>query len=304
LLTASLGLAAVPVLAQQQGQQPSTGERILRGVLDSLLPPQATPTPTATPAPGVQLTPIEQALAHPRREEERARDAWRHPAETLAFFQVEPGMTVVDYMPATGWYSKILIPYLGDRGTYIGLNPELDASLTGYWDMYRNAASRIPSDAREWVGIDGARVYGANTDDVPSQFHGRADRVLVFREIHNMRRYGWLHDSMLAFRKLLKPDGLVGVVQHRARPGTAVDYTLGDNGYQREQDVIAMFDMYGFDLVARSEINANPNDPANWEGGVWSLPPGMRGAQTDAERQQRMGIGESDRMTLLFRMRP
>ena len=304
VLAASIGLAApAPLLAQQQQEQQegsSVGQRILQGVLDSILPPQQ--QPQALPAP--QASAMEQVLAHPRRADDRARDVWRNPAETLAFFQVEPGMTVVDYMPAGGWYSRILIPYLGDRGTYIGLNPELHPELTGYWDMYRNAASKIPADAREWVGTEGARVYGANTDDVPSQFHGQADRVLVFREMHNMRRFGWLHDSMVAFRNLLKPGGLVGVVQHRAPPNADADYVLGDNGYQRELDVVALFEAHGFDLVGRSEINANRNDPANWEGGVWSLPPGMRGADTDAERARRSAIGESDRMTLLFRKRP
>ena len=315
LLAVAAGLAA-PAAAQQQQQQQqqqpqpqqqdnqSVGQRILQGVLQTILPGQPQQQQQQTAQPGAQFTPLQAALAHPRRDEDRARDAWRHPAETLAFFRVEPGMTVVDYMPAGGWYSKILIPYLGDRGTYIGLNPELDASLTGYWDMYRNAATRIPNDAREWVGLDGARVYGANTNDIPAQFAGRADRVLVFREMHNMRRYGWVHDSMLAFRRLLKPDGLVGVVQHRARAGAPTEYLFGDNGYQREQDVIALFDMYGFDLVARSEINANPNDPANWQGGVWSLPPSYRGAQAgSAEYRRREAVGESDRMTLLFRKR-
>lgn len=301
LLATSLVVAG-PAAAQAQQEDRSVGQRILQGVLDSILPPQQQQQQQAEQPPA-QGSAIEQVLAHPRRDADRARDAWRHPAETLAFFQVEPGMTVIDYMPADGWYSRVLIPYLGERGTYIGLNPELHPRLTGYWDMYRNASSRIPSDAREWVGLEGARVYGANTDDVPTQFHGRADRVLVFREIHNMRRLGWLHDSMVAFRNLLKPGGLVGVVQHRARPNAPISYVLGDNGYQREQDVVALFETYGFELIGRSEVNANPNDPANWEGGVWSLPPGMRDADTEAERQRRTAIGESDRMTLLFRKR-
>src|SRR5690606_15429089 len=92
------------------------------------------------------------ALADSRRDGDRARDQHRHPAETLAFFQVKPGMTVIDYMPAGGWYSRVLIPYLGENGTYIALNPELNPELTGYWDMYRGTADRFPTEAREWVG--------------------------------------------------------------------------------------------------------------------------------------------------------
>ncbi|MFB0612777.1 class I SAM-dependent methyltransferase [Aurantiacibacter poecillastricola] len=248
---------------------------------------------------------LESVLNHPRREEDRARDQYRNPVETLEFFGVEPGMTVVDYMPATGWYSRVLIPYLGSEGKYIGLNPELHPELTGYWDMYRDAATKIPSDARGWVGDEGAEVIGLNTDDEALQSHaGTADRVLIFREVHNMRRFGWMHDTLVAARTLLKDDGLLGVVQHRADADAPADYVLGDNGYLREQDVIGLFEAYGFELVARSDINANPSDPADWEGGVWSLPPSYRGAaEGSEERTRRAQIGESDRMTLLFRKR-
>ena len=248
---------------------------------------------------------LSSILAHERRGDDRARDRYRHPAETLAFFRVEPGMTVVDYMPASGWYSRVLIPYLGEQGTYIGLNPELDDSLTGYWDMYRGTAEKLPVQAREWTGGEGARVIGANTNDVPEELHGTADRFLIFREVHNMRRSGWLHDTLATARRLLKDDGLLGLVQHRAKADAPAEYTLGDNGYLREADVIAQMQSYGFELVDKSEVNANPSDPANWEGGVWTLPPGYRGvAETDSARRAELdAIGESDRMTLLFRKR-
>lgn len=257
----------------------------------------------AAPATNAALA---EVLAHPRRDGDRARDQHRHPAETLAFFRVEPGMTVVDYMPAGGWFSRVLIPYLGEQGTYIGMNPNLHPSLTGYWDMYRNAATRIPADAQGWVGDEGAAVVGLNTNDDLSARAGTVDRFLIFREIHNMRRFGWLHETMVAARTLLKDDGLLGVEQHRARADAPASYTLGDNGYQREEDVIALMAAYGFELVEKSEINANPRDPANWEGGVWSLPPGYRGvpATDTARRAELDAIGESDRMTLLFRKRP
>ena len=311
LAAAAVVALSTPTLASQQQQEqdePSTGEQILRGVLDVLSgrnqqQQQTTqPTQPAVDAQAERAQTMEEVLMHPRRADDRARDAWRHPAETLAFFDVEPGMTVVDYMPATGWYSRVLIPYLGRDGNYIGLNPELHPDLTGYWDMYRGASSRIPADARDWVGQDGARVWGLNTDDELDSFAGTADRVLIFREIHNMRRFGWLHDSMMAIRTLLKDDGLVGVVQHRARADAPLDYTFGDNGYQRQEDVIRLFAVYGFELVAASEINANPRDPANWERGVWSLPPTYAGATAGSrEYRRRADIGESDRMTLLFR---
>ena len=247
---------------------------------------------------------LEQVLGHERRADDRARDTWRHPAETLAFFQIEPGMTVVDYMPAGGWYTRVIVPYLGAQGSYIALNPELHPELTGYWDMYRGTAAKFPAEAREWVGEGHAKVIGANTDDDLAALAGTADRALIFREIHNMRRFGWLHDSLVTMRRLLKDDGLLGVVQHRAKADAPVDYILGDNGYQREEDVIKLFEAYGFELVDKSEVNANPADPANWEGGVWTLPPGYRGAPEGSARRAELDkVGESDRMTLLFRKR-
>lgn len=270
LIAAPLAAAPLPAAAQQQAADPALAE----------------------------------VLAHSRRDADRARDVHRHPAETLAFFQVRPGMTVVDYMPAGGWFSRVLIPYLGAQGTYVALNPELHPAMTGYWDMYRGTADKFPAEARGWVGGEGARVIGANTDDVPETLAGTADRFLIFREMHNMRRFGWLHDTLVTARKLLKDDGLLGIEQHRAKTDAPASYTLGDNGYLREKDVIAILDAYGFDLVARSEINANPKDPANWEGGVWTLPPGYRGTPEGSPRRAELdAIGESDRMTLLFRKR-
>ena len=259
-----------------------------------------------SPVPAVALSTaaLEQVLGHERRADDRARDTWRHPAETLAFFQIEPGMTVVDYMPAGGWYTRVIVPYLGAQGSYIALNPELHPELTGYWDMYRGTAAKFPAEAREWVGEGHAKVIGANTDDDLAALAGTADRALIFREIHNMRRFGWLHDSLVTMRRLLKDDGLLGVVQHRAKADAPVDYSLGDNGYQREEDVIKLFEAYGFELVDKSEVNANPADPANWEGGVWTLPPGYRGAPEGSARRAELDkVGESDRMTLLFRKR-
>jgi predicted methyltransferase len=289
----------------------SAGERVgwseigrdtMRSILVAALMALAVP---AVPALAQANPALEQALAHDRRDADRARDTWRHPAETLSFFQVEPGMTVVDYMPAGGWYTRVLVPYLGAQGTYIALNPELHPRLTGYWDMYRGTAEKFPVEAQGWVGDGHAKVIGANTnDEALAALAGTADRVLIFREIHNMRRFGWLHDSLVTMRKLLKDDGLLGVVQHRAKADAPVDYILGDNGYQREEDVIKLFEAYGFELVDRSEINANPNDPATWDGGVWTLPPGYRGAPEGSARRAELDkVGESDRMTLLFRKR-
>ena len=249
---------------------------------------------------------LAQVLASPIRDADRARDVHRHPAETLAFFDVQPGMTVVDFMPAGGWFTRVLVPYLGAQGTYVGLNPAIPDDATGFMANMRNYAESLPSQAQGWVPAGGARVIGANVGSLPEALAGTVDRVLIFREIHNIRRFGWFHDVAMAARTLLKDDGLLGIEQHRASADVPASYVLGDNGYQREQDVIALFEAYGFELVARSEINANPNDPADWATGVWTLPPGYRGtpATDTARRAELDAIGESDRMTLLFRKRP
>ncbi len=248
---------------------------------------------------------LERVLADPRRDADRVRDNFRHPAETLAFFDVRPGMTVVDFMPAGGWFSRVIIPYLGADGTYIGLNPTIPEGATGFMANMRGYADTLPGQAQGWVGSEGARVIGANSATVPDELAGTADRFLIFREMHNIRRLGWLHETLVTARKLLKDGGLLGIEQHRAAAGQPMGYVLGDRGYQREADVIALLSAYGFELVARSEINANPADPANWEGGVWSLPPNYAGAaEGSEERTRRAAIGESDRMTLLFRKRP
>jgi predicted methyltransferase len=297
----AVALAAVlatPVVAQND-----SGREVVGRVLDALLGPA--PAPAATNIPAQIVARMNEVLAHPRRDGDRARDQYRHPRETLEFFRVQPGMTVVDYMPAGGWYSRVLIPYLGEQGTYIGLNPEIPAGDTGYFADMRDYDTKLPNEARNWVGFGGARVIGVNTNEIPENLNGTADRVLIFREIHNMRRFGWFYDSVLAAHRLLKPDGLLGVVQHRAGPNAPFSYTDGSMGYQRERDVIALFEVHGFELVARSEVNANPRDPANWEGGVWTLPPAYRGVPTTntARRAELDRIGESDRMTLLFRKR-
>lgn len=212
-------------------------------------------------------------------------------------------MTVVDYMPAGGWYTRVLVPYLGQGGTYIGLNPAIGPDATGFMANMRDTETRFPAQAAGWTGGEGAQVVGANSGAVPDALKGTADRVLIFREIHNMLRFGWFYSSLLDVRELLKDDGLVGVVQHRARADAPAAYTDGSKGYMREKDVIALFDLHGFELVSKSDVNANPSDPADWPNGVWTLPPSMGGA-TDETRPRLQQIGESDRMTLLFRKRP
>ncbi len=245
---------------------------------------------------------LHTALADSRRDADRARDQFRHPGETLALFQLEPGMTVVDYVPADGWYSRIIAPYLGPSGRYVGMGPDVTGAAEGQRNYWGGQGDKLRTNAARWNLGAAAQVSGFNTDAVPEELAGQVDRVLIFRELHNIVRNNWLRGDMLAIRKLLKPGGMVGIEQHRASPDAPFAMTDGSKGYLREKDVIALFDFYGFDLVAQSEVNANPKDTKDWPQGVWMLPPGLRGA-TDDTRPKMTAIGESDRMTMLFRKR-
>jgi predicted methyltransferase len=257
----------------------------------------------AIPAAAADEVALATVLADARRGEDAARDRYRHPAETLAFFQVEPGMTVVDYLPAGGWYTRVLAPYLGPEGHYVAMGPDLTGETNSYFlNSMGGLAEKFPAQASKWDLGRSATISAFNVPDVPSALEGQVDRVLIFRELHNQFRFGWLHDDMLAIRKLLKPGGMVGLTDHRMFEDAPYAMSDGNKGYLRESDVIALMDAYGFDLVAKSEINANPMDTKDYERGVWMLPPSLAGA-TDATRPKMLAIGESDRMTLLFRKR-
>ncbi|AKH43839.1 putative methyltransferase [Altererythrobacter atlanticus] len=258
----------------------------------------------AAPVQAADSAALEEVLAHPRRADDAARDQYRHPAETLAFFEIEPGMTVVDYLPAGGWYSRILIPYLGPEGRYVAMGPDVTGASEYMQRSGGNLKEKIVTQAAEWDVNGGARLTGYNTgDELPADLTGTVDRVVIFREMHNQLRFGWLHEDMLAIRKMLKPGGMVGITDHRMDEDAPYSISDGGKGYLRQSDVIDLMDVYGFDLVGQSEINANPKDTKDWERGVWMLPPSLAGA-TDETRERMLAIGESDRMTLLFRKRP
>ncbi|WP_375289137.1 class I SAM-dependent methyltransferase [Qipengyuania sp.] len=242
--------------------------------------------------------PIAQALQAEIRSEDKARDMWRHPAETLDFFKVEPGMTVADYMPAGGYYTRILVPYLGTQGRYIGLSPDpAAADAPRFAEYFTGLPGKFSEESKTWA-LDGAPIAVYASGDLPEAMNGQLDRVLIFREMHNILRSGALYTELMRIRSALKDDGMLGIVQHRAKADAPGSYTTGGKGYLRQKDVVALVEAHGFELVAESEINANPKDTADHEDGVWQLPPSMRGND-----ESKRAIGESDRMTLLFRKR-
>jgi len=226
-----------------------------------------------------------------------ARDSYRHPAETLEFFGLKPDQTVIEITPGGGWYSEILAPFLRDRGVYVAaiVDPAAVAEGSGrdYQQRSRDglemkfAASPALYDKAKVVAYSpAAPVFGAP---------GSADRVLTFRNVHNWRSAGQAEGMFKGFFDVLKPGGVLGVVEHRARRDVPAD---DNSGYVGEAQVIALAEAAGFRLDGKSEVNANPRDTKDHPNGVWTLPPSNNHDPRDAARYK--AIGESDRMTLRF----
>lgn len=234
---------------------------------------------------------LEQAVAAKTRTSANvARDRYRNPAATLAFFGVKPTDTVVEIFPGRGWYSEILVPYVtGGGGTYYAAAPE--RGLSGFRTL-QQSNPQLYGSAR--TAIFPVRTSGER--GVPD---GTADVVLTFRNVHN-----WLMGEQpyadLAFRQMyamLKPGGTLGIVDHRL-PESADSAREKTSGYLKTSTVRRLAEAAGFRFVGSSEINANPRDTTDHPEGVWTLPPTLR--LGDKEREKYLAIGESDRMTLKF----
>ena len=245
-------------------------------------------------------------------EDVQARYRFRNPQETLEFFGVEPGMTVVEALPGRGWYTKILLPYLGSDGHLIGANYAMDM-----WPNFRFANEEFlatqatwladwPAGAEEWRGDDGATIAAFNFGAMPDSMTGTADVVLIVRALHNAARFasvrGFLDEILADAFRVLKPGCTLGIVQHHARDDMSDEFADGSHGYLKTSFVVAAAEAAGFELVAESDINANPLDQPTEDDVVWRLPPSYGTSQDDPELQAQMeAIGESNRMTLKFR---
>lgn len=232
-----------------------------------------------------------------RSDKNKQRDEYRNPKETLEFFGIKPGMTVVEIAPGGGWYTEIISPLLGPQGTLYAAHFDPNSSV----EYYRN--SRAKFERKMEVESD---VYGnvtITTFQPPQVFdiapEGSADAVVTFRNVHNWLRGGReaTVNSFKAMYKALKPGGVLGVVEHRL-PKSQEQDEKASSGYMHQDFVINLAQEAGFKLVASSEINANPKDTADHPKGVWTLPPSLRLGEQDREKY--LEIGESDRMTLKF----
>jgi predicted methyltransferase len=248
------------------------------------------------------------------------RDRYRHPVETLSFFGFAPTMTVLDIGPGAGqvpasgvlgvvmgYYTELLAPALAKHGLYIATNREPPrnppAPASHHWTEYEgvrfDALLRAAPEVYSKVQV--ARVdYDApklKLDD------GTVDLVLLMREVHMMQNWGTLDTWLREIHRVLKPNGVLGVEEHRAAPGTDPAGCC-KTGYVPEAWVIAKIEAAGFSLAGKSEINANPRDTKDYPDGVWSLPPtfmvGPTYAPASAPDPKYAAIGESDRMTLKF----
>ena len=261
----------------------------------------------------VTATDTLNAVLASRSDEDKVRDDARQPLETLTFFQIKPGMTIAEALPGGGWYTRILANYLGQDGTLYGVNyPDSLWPMLSYaspkWIAERIAATQNFTAKVATFTDNGITAKGFTFDTVPPEVEGTVDRVLLIRALHNLNRFqqkaGTRSQALAATHAMLKKDGLVGVVQHRAPATVSEEWADGTKGYLNEAAVIALFAEAGFVLVAQSEINANPMDQPSGEDSVWRLPPSLRGSNDDEQREAMVAIGESDRMTLLFRKAP
>ena len=209
------------------------------------------------------------------------RDVYRHPYETLTFFNIQPDMTVVELNPGGGWYTEILANYIHYPGTLI------TAQGSYYMDSFKKKMDSDPMFGRVEIVNLNSNLAEPNS----------VDAIVTFRNLHN-----WLGPQLDSIFKscmvALKPGGIFGVVEHRANPGTSLK-AMKSSGYVTEAHAIEVALNNGFELVAKSEINANPKDTKDHPKGVWTLPPRLRLDEVDREKYE--SIGESDRMTLLFR---
>ncbi len=239
---------------------------------------------------------LKAAVAAPQRTSANvARDKYRHPAETLAFFGVKPTDHVVEIWPSGGWYTEILAPYVAAKGSYTA------ASLT---DAAQGGVRKLmAADPARYGKVKLATfpVFDGAAGGVPD---GSADVVLTFRNVHNWQmgyqRQGaaYASDAFAQAYRMLKPGGVLGVVDHRLPEKDDVAREKS-SGYVKTSTVRALAEAAGFKFAGSSEVNANPKDTTEWKDGVWTLPPVLR--LKDVDREKYLAIGESDRMTLKFK---
>jgi predicted methyltransferase len=253
---------------------------------DDLVPPTSASDYTAAQ--------LDQVIAGDwRPAAHRARDVYRHPKATLEFFEVRPDQTLIEITPAGGWYAEILAPLLRDNGRYVAAEtrPNADAEARNDDNALRKLFAAHPAQ------FDHAAIVAFDSKAPVLGPPASADRVLTFRNVHNWAMAGTAPAMFKAFFAVLKPGGVLGVVDHRADQGATFEQVKG-SGYLPVDYVVKLATDAGFVLDGSSEINANPKDDHDHPKGVWTLPPTF--ALGNEDKADYQAIGESDRMTLRF----
>jgi predicted methyltransferase len=229
-----------------------------------------------------------------RPPEERARDVYRHPKDTLWFFGIRPETRVLEVWPEPGWYTAVIAPLVRDKGKYFaGVIAEDPSSkyITRRLEEYHARLAARPDLYDRVVVVTFPNDGG---DAVPP---GSVDMVLTFRNIHNWMARDQAAQAFRTMYRALKPGGVLGVVEHRGNPAVPQD-PKAKSGYVNEDYAIKLIEDQGFRLVGKSGVNDNPRDTKDYEQGVWTLPPAYRLGAKDHDRYA--AIGESDRFTLKF----
>ncbi|MCF6435335.1 methyltransferase [Pseudoalteromonas sp. MMG022] len=233
-----------------------------------------------------------------RPEAHRARDKYRNPLETLEFFGLQSDMTVVEITPGGGWYSEILAPTLKGKGTLYAAHFPADSEIGYYKKSLASFKDKVANDPR-YSEVKVTEFFPVTHLDIAPA--SSADMVLTFRNVHNwymQKDHEGLLSAFKAFNKALKPGGILGVVEHQL-PEDRDDAQQKSSGYMKLSYVVDVAKQAGFELVAQSDINANPKDSADHPKGVWTLPPHLTMGEEQAEKYK--AIGESNRMTLKFK---
>jgi predicted methyltransferase len=241
---------------------------------------------------------LSAAIASPSRTPKNvARDQYRHPQETLQFFGLRPDQTVVEIWPGRGWYMEILAPYLHDKGKYYAAieAPDVAGAPKEAQDDAALLRKRIADDPAHYGRVIVTELHPPQLTQICPP--GTADLVLTFRNVHNWVEDGTQQAQFDAFYKALKPGGVLGVVEHRAKPGVSPE-EMSKSGYVDEPYLKKLATTAGFIFDGESPINNNPKDTKDYPKGVWTLPPTF--ALGEKDRDKYLAIGESDRMTLRF----
>jgi predicted methyltransferase len=246
-----------------------------------------------------------------RTEQDKARDPFRRPHEVLTFFQLKPDMKVAEIWPGGGWFTKVIAPYVAEKGEYtavlFGTAPDAPPEAKARVEAAKARFMDITKDKTVYGEIKTGAMAKGVYEIAPA---GSLDMIVTFRNLHNWMPMGFAEDALKAFHTALKPGGFVGIEDHRADPSKPQDEKAA-NGRVREDYTIALFEKAGFKFVGSSPVNNNPKDTRDQPWGVWTLPPTLKPLGFDKLPQDQQdafnrdiekyrAVGESDRYTLLF----